>query len=44
MYAGHIKITLKMTTEISSQMKLYSIAGTDKYSAIFTEKNQISQH
>jgi len=44
MYIGHIKIILKMTMEISSQMILYSVAGTGKYSAIFTEKNQISQH
>jgi len=44
MYIGHIKIILKMTMEISSKLKLYSVAGTDKYSAIFTEKNQISQH
>ena len=44
MYIDHIKIILKMTMEISSQMILYSIVGTDKYSAIFTENNQISQH
>jgi len=43
-YIGHIKIILKMTMEISSQMILYSVAGTGKYSAIFTENNQISQH
>ena len=44
MCIGHIKIILKMTMETSCQMKLYSNSGIDKYSAIFTEENQISEH